>query len=341
MLMSSCTSGGCGAKIGPGELGPLLNQIKTVQDAALLVGFDSRDDAAVYQLTPDCAVISTLDFFSPMVDDAALFGRIAVANALSDVYAMGGTPRFALNMLCAPQAMDKTVLAKILQGGTEKLQEAGIPLAGGHSIYDHEVKYGLAVTGIVSPDKVLRNDSGQPGDALILTKALGVGIVLAAHRAGLAGPAHVVAATASMERLNKYAAEVFTRHPLSACTDVTGFGLLAHLLEMLTDRLTARLDLNALPLLDGAYSYAEEYLLTAAGQRNRHFVENQLGKAPFDGVAAPLQELILDPQTSGGLLCAVPQDCAQVLLDELRTVEPTAAIIGELLPRGNAPILFQ
>ena len=341
MLMSNCTSGGCGAKIGPGELGPLLDEINAVRDDALLVGFDSRDDAAVYQVMPDCAIISTLDFFSPMVDDAALFGRIAAANALSDVYATGGTPRFALNMLCVPQALDKVVLSEILQGGAEKLQEAGVPLAGGHSIYDHEVKYGLSVTGIVPPDKILRNDSGQVGDVLILTKPLGVGIVLAAHRAELAAPAHVAAATASMERLNKYAAEVFARYPLTACTDVTGFGLLAHLLEMVTHRLTARLDTSALPLLDGAYGYAEEYLLTAAGQRNRHFVEAQLGNKPFGGVVAPLQELMLDPQTSGGLLCAVPQDCAQALLADLRTIEPTAAIIGELLPRASAPILFQ
>ena len=341
MLMSSCTSGGCGAKIGPGELGPLLDGLHTVQDKALLVGFDRRDDAAVYQISPDCAIISTLDFFSPMVDDAALFGRIAAANALSDVYAMGGTPRFALNMLCVPQAMDKTVLAEILQGGAEKLQEAGVPLAGGHSIYDHEVKYGLSVTGTAAPDKILRNDTAQAGDALILTKPLGVGIVLAAHRAELAEPPHVAAATASMERLNRYAAEVFSHYPLSACTDVTGFGLLAHLLEMLKERLSARLNLDALPLLAGAYSYAGEYLLTAAGQRNRHFVEAQLGENPFSDVAAPLQELMLDPQTSGGLLCAVPQDCAQALLDELRTVEPNAAIIGELLPQGSAPILFQ
>jgi selenium donor protein len=341
MLMSSCTSGGCGAKLGPGELAPLLDRLKITQDEALLVGFDSRDDAAVYQISPDCAIIATLDFFSPMVDDAALFGRIAAANALSDVYAMGGVPRFALNMLCVPQAMDKAVLAAILQGGAEKLQEAGVPLAGGHSIYDREVKYGLSVTGTAPPNKILRNDTCRAGDALILTKPLGVGIVLAAHRAELAEAAHVTAATASMERLNKYAAEVFAKHPLSACTDVTGFGLLAHLLEMLKERVSARLDLAALPLLPGTFDYAAEYLLTAAGQRNRHFVEAQLGTAALSAVAAPLQELMLDPQTSGGLLCAVPKAQAAALLDELRRIEPGAAIIGEILPRGSAPILFQ
>ena len=341
MLMSSCTSGGCGAKLGPVELAPLLDRLKTTQDEALLVGFDSRDDAAVYQISPDCAIIATLDFFSPMVDDAALFGRIAAANALSDVYAMGGVPRFALNMLCVPQAMDKAVLAAILQGGAEKLQEAGVPLAGGHSIYDHELKYGLSVTGTAPPQKILRNDTCRAGDALILTKPLGVGIVLAAHRAELAEAAHVTAATASMERLNKYAAEVFAKHPLSACTDVTGFGLLAHLLEMLKERVSARLDLAALPLLPGAFDYAAEYLLTAAGQRNRHFVEAQLGAAALSAVAAPLQELMLDPQTSGGLLCAVPKAQAAALLDELRRIEPHTAIIGEILPQGSAPILFQ
>jgi len=341
MLMSSCTSGGCGAKLGPGELSFLLDQLNMVQDKALLVGFDSRDDAAVYQISPDCAIISTLDFFSPMVDDGVLFGRIAAANALSDVYAMGGVPRFALNMLCVPQTMNKAVLAEILQGGAEKLQEAGVPLAGGHSIYDHEVKYGLSVTGMAAPSRILRNDTCHEGDVLILTKPLGVGIVLAAHRAELAQTTHVAAATGSMERLNRYAAEVFAKYPLSACTDVTGFGLLAHLLEMVKERVSARLDLAALPLLPGAYHYAAEYLLTAAGQRNRHYVEQQLGANAFAAVAAPLQELMLDPQTSGGLLCTVPKAQAVELLAELRMVEPGAGIIGEILPKGSVPILFQ
>ena len=231
-LLENCTSGGCGAKVSPGVLSELLVGLPVFHDDNLLVGYSSSDDAAVYRLDDTRSLVMTVDFFPPMVDDAKTFGRIAAANALSDVYAMGGRPLTALNIVCFPQAMDISVLRDILAGGAEKVLEAGAILAGGHSIYDKEPKYGLSVTGIVDTDSILRNDTPRIGDRLILTKPLGVGIIMAALRGGLAGPDVIGIATASMERLNRYAAEKLPGFDVSACTDVTGFGLLAHALEM-------------------------------------------------------------------------------------------------------------
>ncbi len=340
-ILSHCTSGGCGSKIGPGELARLLNPLPVTADPDLLVGYDTRDDAAVYRLSDDTAVVSTLDFFPPMVDDPFVFGGIAAANALSDVYAMGGTPLFALNLVCFPEKMDTAYLAEILRGGADKLVEAGVPLAGGHSIYDREIKYGLSVTGRIGPRRVLRNTGSRPGDRLILTKALGVGIVLAAHRVGMSERRHYAAAVASMQRLNKYAAEAAAGFSPSACTDVTGFGLLTHAGEMAGDDVSMRIATDALPVLPGAREYAAEYLLTAAGQRNRHFMEGKMDPDAFAAVAAPVQELMLDPQTSGGLLFSVPEGQADALLAALRAVEPTAALIGTVVPRAEWPIVFE
>ena len=210
---SDC-SGGCGAKIGPTDLARILAGLPKAFDPALLVGYDGADDAAVYRLSPDSAVISTADFFPPMVDDPLLFGRAAAANALSDVYAMGGRPVMALNLVCFPRRLDLAVLGQILLGGAEKVLEAGAVVCGGHSIYDHEPKYGLAVTGLVHPDKMWRNRGAVPGHAVILTKALGVGLVLSARRGGLASDAEFGAAAASMTRLNRYAAEKLADFPV-------------------------------------------------------------------------------------------------------------------------------
>lgn len=334
-LLSNCTSGGCGAKIGPGELSQLLSPLQNYPDKQLIVGYDTKDDAAVYQISLDTAIVSTVDFFSPMVNDPFLFGKIAAANALSDIYAMGAKPLFALNLVCFPHKMPKEVLGQILAGGAEKLQEAQVPLAGGHSIYDHEIKYGLSVTGQAHPNQLLRNNAPKAGDCLILTKPLGVGIVLAAARAQMATQEHISAATASMERLNRYAAEIAANFEIHACTDITGFGLLGHLCEMLGEEHGACLDCNALPLLPGALQYAEEYCLTAAGQRNRQHIESLLSEKALQGVTFPIQELLFDPQTSGGLLLSVKGDEAAVLLEKLRQTEPNAAIIGRVLERNS------
>ncbi|MDR1470814.1 MAG: selenide, water dikinase SelD [Spirochaetaceae bacterium] len=330
-LLSTCTSGGCGAKIGAGELSALIGALPVKHDPRLVVGFEGREDAAVWALDDGKFLLSTADFFSPMIDDAYLFGKIAAANALSDIYAMGGKPLFALNLVSFPQKLDKAFLAEILRGGAEKLLEADAVLAGGHSIYDHEPKYGLAVTGIAG--NVLRNNTAETGDAVILTKPLGVGLIMSATREEKADPEHTKAAAASMERLNRYAAEKIAAlgNAVHASTDVTGFGLAVHAAEMAGARHTIALDTASLPLIAGAASYATEAFSTGGGGRNRDYME---GKIALNGVSHEMRELLFDPQTSGGLLVAVRKDAAQALCDAIRRDDPFAAVIGEVRDRG-------
>lgn len=336
-LLSNCTSGGCGAKIGPGELSALLKSIPAVSSPNLLVGFDSSDDAAVYKISDETSLISTVDFFSPMVEDPRTFGRIAAANALSDVYAMGGTPVLALNLVCFPEKLPKETLGEILAGGAEKVAEAGAAIGGGHSIYDKEPKYGLAVTGTVPTYKIIRNNTPNVGHRLILTKPLGVGIVMAAARGQLASDAAMQKAIGSMQQLNRYAAEKMARYPVSACTDITGFGLLAHLLEMCGDTVSASIDTDKLPIIPQAIEYANEYLITAAGQRNRNYFDQsgEVNSLPF-----AIQEILFDPQTSGGLLICTGAEQADALLQDIQQDDPDAAIIGEILPKQTKAILF-
>jgi selenide,water dikinase len=344
-LLSNCTSGGCGAKIGPGELSEILAKITVKNDPALLAGFDSRDDAAVYRIRDDLALVSTVDFFSPMVEDPFLFGKIAAANAVSDIYAMGAKPLYALNLVCFPQKLDKGILEEILAGGAEKALEAETLIAGGHSIYDHEPKYGLAITGLVDPRRVIRNNTCREGDALILTKALGVGLVMAGLRAGEAAEGIVRAAADSMERLNRRAAEKFAGFAVHACTDVTGFGLAVHASEMAGDQFTLVIDGGSLPLLEGALGFAENFYATAAGQRNRNYMEASSDSARagkrigINGVSAAMQEIVFDPQTSGGLLISVAAGAAQELCGAIRQDDPAAAIIGEVTLRDEAAVL--
>jgi selenide,water dikinase len=337
-LFASCTSGGCGAKIGAHELSHYLSELPTKKDPSLLVGFSGSDDAAVYQIGSDKALVSTVDFFPPMVDDPFLFGKIAAANALSDIYAMGGRPLFALNLVCFPERLDKAILRDILAGGAEKALEADTVIAGGHSIYDHEPKYGLAVTGMVDPAKVLRNDQCREGDILILTKALGVGLVTSALRAEAAGSEVVQAATASMERLNRYAAECLVHYPVHACTDVTGFGLLVHASEMAGAAHTIVINSGSLPILPGAMEFANDAFATGGSKRNRVFME---GKTDIRKLPAELQEIVFDPQTSGGLLIALPADYAEALLRDIQKSDPAAAIIGSVSGRTQYPVLVQ
>lgn len=337
-ILSSCTSGGCGAKIGPGQLSGLLQNLPVGHSPNLLVGFDSSDDAAVYRLDDTQSLIATVDFFSPMVDNPRTFGRIAAANALSDVWAMGGRPVLALNLICFPEKMDTAILGEILAGGAEKIAEAGAVLGGGHSIYDKEPKYGLAVNGLVQTNRLIRNNTPHPGDRLVLTKPLGIGIVMAAARGGEASAEDTAAAIDAMQRLNRYAAEKMDAFPVSACTDITGFGLLAHAVEMAGDAATLSIAAGTLPLLPGAAAYAAEYLLTAAGNRNRGFLE---GKCDVSGLPFVTQEILFDPQTSGGLLISVPEEHADALLQSIRQDDPAAAIIGRVLPRQAAPTVFE
>jgi selenide,water dikinase len=343
-LLSNCTSGGCGAKIGPGELSSLLSQFPAVKDDRLLVGFDCSDDAAVYALD-NKAIVSTVDFFSPMVEDPFIFGQIAAANALSDIFAMGAEPFLALNIVCFPEKLPKTILADILRGGAEKIAEAGAVLGGGHSIYDKEIKYGLAVNGLVEKNNIIRNNTPQIGHSLILTKPLGVGIIMAANRVEAASTAAVQDAIGSMRRLNRYAAEKMRGFTVSACTDVTGFGLLCHLTEMCGGTVSAELWPSALPYFSEAADYADEFLLTAAAQRNRnHFtglMEASAENDPLKKVPFAIQELMFDPQSSGGLLICVDQEQSAQLLAAIQKDDPAARLIGRILPRQKETIIFK
>jgi selenide,water dikinase len=291
----------------------------------LLVGFDSSDDAAVYRLDDKHCLLSTTDFFPPMVADARTFGRIAAANALSDIYAMGGKPLYALNIVCFPQDLDKRILQEILAGGAEKCTEAGASLAGGHSIYDDGIKYGLAVTGIAESDKYYCNNTPRVGDKLILTKPLGVGIVTAAYRGNEANAEDIEETISSMERLNKYAAEKAANFDISACTDITGFGLIAHLLEMLAGKTSAEIYVDNLPHLSNIKHYIEEDWITGGGKRNRDFVGTRVDTSKLPQW---ILELMFDPQTSGGLLLAVKAEQADGLLKSIQTDDPKAAIVG-------------
>ena len=331
-----CTGGGCTAKLGAGVLSRILEKLpRGEQDPNLLVGYDSRDDAAVYQVTENLALVQTVDFFPPMVDDPYTFGQIAAANALSDVYAMGGEVKTALNLVCFPESMDLNVLGEILRGGAEKVAEAGGILAGGHSIADTGVKYGLSVTGLVDPHHLYTNDAGQPGDKLILTKALGVGLLCTANRVGEAAPEHLAGAIASMTTLNKTAAEISRKYTVHAATDVTGFSFLGHLHEMMGGKLSCIIDAKAVPVLPGAEQAADDCLYTAAGQRNR----NHTGPfVRFENVPFAMEEVLFDPQTSGGLLLAVAPAEAQALEAELQAAGLPARIVGEIRPKAEPEI---
>ena len=272
-----------------------------------------------------------------MIPDAAAFGRIAAANALSDIYAMGGKPLYALNIVCFPQALDKTLLQDILAGGLEKCTEAGAALAGGHTIYDDVIKYGLAITGIVDTDRFYRNDSLREGDRLILTKPLGTGIITAAMREDAADAADITQAVASMERLNKYAAEKLVHYDISACTDVSGFGLAVHALEMTAGRFSVEIESARLPHFGGIKRYIDEGFITGGGRRNLQYAG---ARVDTKELPAWMRELVFDPQTSGGLLIAVREDQADDLLAGIRRNDPCAAIIGRVTALQSSEIIF-
>ncbi len=331
-----CKGGGCTAKLGAGILSHILEKLpKGEPDERLLVGYDSKDDAAVYKVSEDIAIVQTLDFFPPMVEDPYTFGKIAATNALSDIYAMGGEVKTALNIVCFPETMDLNILGEIMRGGSEKVIEAGGVLAGGHSIADSDVKYGLSVTGVIHPQRIYQNNTGQVGDVLILTKPLGVGIICTANRVKEASEAAMEQAVTSMTTLNKYAALVCRQYEIHACTDVTGFSFLGHLHEMMDGRLSCRIHSKAVPVIPEALDYADEFLLTAAGQRNRNYVGEHVH---FEQVPFAMEEVLFDPQTSGGLLVAVGCKEGQKLCQELKQLGLSAAIVGEIVDKQDVEI---
>jgi len=300
-------------------------------DENVLVGLDRADDAGVYKVSDDLALIQTVDFFTPIVDDPYMFGQIAAANALSDVYAMGGTPKTAMNLVAFPvKDMDLAVLREIIQGGIDKMAEAEVVLMGGHSIEDKELKYGLSVTGFVHPDRVLTKQDLRPGDRLVLTKPLGTGIVNTAIKAGMASTDLTEAVTRLMATLNRRAAEIMARFAVSACTDVTGFGLLGHLAEMVCGSgRSARIFAAQLPVIEDALTFAAMGLIPAGAYRNQEFRAAMIDMAA--NVERARQDLLFDPQTSGGLLMGVREDQAEALVAELKAAGMVeAALIGEV-----------
>ena len=298
----------------------------------MLVGYETSDDACVYQLSEDLALVQTVDFFPPVVDDPYLFGQIAAANALSDIYAMGATPTLAMNLLCFPACLPPQTVSQILAGGADKVREAGATLAGGHTIEDDEPKYGLCVSGLAHPGRILKNCGAHSGDLLILTKPLGTGILTTAAKAGLLSEAEFAPAAQSMAALNKAAAQVLSRYEVHACTDVTGFGLLGHAYEMAYGSgVTIRLFSSRFPILPKARELAEMGVLPAGVYGTKAYLEDKVQANA--GVARVLQDIAADPQTSGGLLAAVPARDAEQLLAGLLTVCPGSAIIGQAAKR--------
>ena len=323
---------GCGAKVGAGELSKLLEGLKVRQDPNLLVGYDRSDDASVYKLSDELALVQTVDFFPPIADDPYTFGAIAAANALSDVYAMGGEPRLALNVMAVPEDMPKEAVHAILRGGYEKAYEAGAIITGGHSIYDKEPKYGMAVTGFVHPDKLLTNSGAQPGDVLIYTKPVGIGVLTAGIKGGLCGEETRTFAEGLMMTLNKYARDIMVNYRVHACTDVTGFGMLGHLLEMAQGSgAEIHLDLSGITFIPQALELACLGVLPAGVYRNRHFAEEWVEPGETE---LAVQDLLYDPQTSGGLMMAVHPEDAPALLEALRQENrvPAPQLVGRVAP---------
>ena len=335
--LASCA--GCGAKVGAGTLASMLEGFQTHYDERLLVGYDKSDDASVFQLNEDTALVQTLDFFPPIVDDPFLFGQIAATNALSDVYAMGGEPRLALNILCLKDSMEAETVQEILRGGYSKAYEADTIITGGHTIHGAEPLYGLSVSGFVHPKKVLTNSGAKPGDVLILTKPLGIGILTTAAKADLVEESLLNRIYAQMTFLNKTAAHIMRDFEVHSCTDVTGFALLGHSFEMAQGSgCTIHIETANVPYHKEAYEFAEMGFIPAGAYRNREFAEN--GVKVMGNVSRAMQDILYDPQTSGGLMISVVEKDAVKLLHQLTESGVTAAIIGYVTePQEYAIIL--
>ncbi len=307
----------------------MLARIPRWANENVLVGFDTADDAGVYKLTPECALVQTVDFFTPIVDDAYTFGAIAAANALSDVYAMGGKPISALSILTWPAQGDLDELAQVLKGGAEKIHEADCALLGGHSVKDEEIKFGYAITGLIHPDRIKTNAGARPGDALLLTKRLGTGVIATALKQGTAKDSDVEAAVQSMLKLNRAACEAMLEFDVHGCTDVTGFGLIGHAREMaLGSKVTLEIDPRLLQFLPGAVEYARRGAIPGGLKNNREFASSCVeGTSEFE-------DLLYDPQTSGGLLIALPERDAAAFEKKM----PDAYRIGQVTERTGKPI---
>jgi selenide, water dikinase len=330
----------------------VLGKLARQHDPNVLVGFEGADDAGVYQITPDMALVQTVDFFTPIVDDPYTFGQIAATNSLSDIYAMGGRPLTALALVCFPEKADMEILERILAGGLSKMIEAGCTVIGGHSIRDEETKFGYSVTGTIDPEKVLKNGGAQAGDRLLLTKAIGTGVISTAIKKGVAKQSWIDAAVASMTTLNKSAAEAINGFkandrrpttnelfPVHALTDITGFGLIGHLREMLlaSESVSAEIHVGNIPILDGALECVRAGHIPGGLNANREFAECVVGYD--EGVPDDMKTILFDPQTAGGLLIAVHPEAAGHLIELLHATGVPAAEIGRIAPQSK-PLVF-
>ena len=336
--LASCA--GCGAKMGAGTLAKMLEGFKAHSDPRLIVGYDKSDDASVYVLDDNTALIQTTDFFPPIVDDPYLYGKIAATNALSDVYAMGGEPKLALNILCAAEGMAESTIREILRGGYDAAYDAGAIITGGHTIRGAEPIYGLAVSGFVHPQKVLTNSDAKPGDVLILTKPLGVGIITTGAKAEMVEGEVMERIYAQMATLNKAARDIMVQYDVHSCTDVTGFGLMGHSYEMAQgSECTLHIQVGKVPYHAEALELATMGLIPAGAYRNREYA--QAGVAVRGKITLAMEDILYDPQTSGGLLFAIPAEEAEACLAAMRQVIPNAAIVGYVTEKEDSYIILE
>ncbi len=328
LKLTACVkAGGCASKLSPGILNRVLGTVPRVENANVLVGYDTSDDAGVYRISDEVALVQTVDFFTPMVDDPYTFGAVAAANALSDIYAMGGTPVSALSILAWPVAGEMEDLEAIMRGGADMVHSAGAVVLGGHSVSDEELKFGYAVTGTVHPSRILRNAGARVGDALVFTKCIGTGVISSALKKGFARDGDVQAAIDSMLTLNRAACEAMLRFEVHGCTDVSGFGLLGHAREMACGSgVTVEIERGQVRYLPGVAEYVERGAVSSGLRNNRKFVE------PF--VEGDAGDLLFDPQTSGGLLMALAEED----VDELIALYPAAYRIGRVIPKMTRAI---
>jgi selenide, water dikinase len=335
-LLQMVESGGCSAKISPRQLEEILKYLPLPADPNILVDIDTHDDAGVYKVNDDLALVLTTDFFPPVCSDPYEFGQIAAANSISDVYAMGGTPVVALNIMMFPAAkLPMEAYAEILKGGSDMASQAGVRIIGGHTIDDFPPKYGLAVVGYIHPDEIITNSGAKPGDSLILTKPVGTGIILAGQRLGLANERDVLEAKKLMKTLNKSGAEVMKKFNIRGATDITGFGLAGHTLKMAkASNVSINLNMKSVPLIGGTYKLLDEGCIPGASFRNLDYAEKDTG---FDkGLDYNLKMAAMDAQTSGGLLMSVPPGIAEEVLSDLHNAGLiSSTIIGSVIDKSE------
>ena len=339
-LTSLTKTSGCASNIGPAILDSVLCNLPIFENPNLLVGFDKKDDACVYKISDDKVSIQTVDFFPPMVDDPYTFGQIAATNALSDIYAMGGDPTVAMNLLCFPSCLDPFLMHDILSGGYSKISEAGAVVAGGHTIADPTPKYGLCVTGFAHPKEILTNSNAQVGDLLVLTKPIGIGILNTAAKAELLSSEKIKEVTNIMTTLNKYAKESLKNLNVNSCTDITGFSLIGHSYEMASgSNKTIKIFTDYLPIIDDALSFAKMGIIPEGMYNNLEYLKD-LFKCD-NNISQEMKDLLLDPQTSGGLLISMPEKDALEYVSRMELHNPWTKIIGEVTSKKDYSIIIK